>query len=180
MVSWLPILIQNTGVSMRTAALMTSYYYAAGVLCAVGAGYIMDKINPFKILTITVALQALGIAIFGVSTQIVWLFMICLALDGSIGGSMIDLNALCSQVYPTSIRASGVSWALGVGRAGAVVGGMAGGFMLAAHWGMPVVFITASIPGFIAAASIFLLRGTKLEGAVPADLALKTAAADAN
>ena len=138
--SWLPILIQATGASIQTASLLTSLYYVGCVLTAIVAGFFMDKFNPFKVLTITLALGGVGTVILGNATSTWWLFTLGVFLEGCAGGSMLCINALASQVYPTSVRASGVAWALGVGRLGAVVGAFVGGYMMAAHWGMPLMF----------------------------------------
>ena len=37
-------------------------------------------------------------------------------------GGQIAANALAATFYPTSIRATGVGWALGIGRVGSIIG----------------------------------------------------------
>ena len=55
-------------------------------------------------------------------------------------GGQVGANALSAAYYPTASRATGVSWANGVGRIGSVPGSMLGGFMLSLGWGLPTVF----------------------------------------
>ena len=54
-------------------------------------------------------------------------------------------------------RATGVSWANGVGRIGSVLGSMLGGVMLSAGLGLPTVFGIVAIPAFISGLSIFVM-----------------------
>ncbi len=45
-------------------------------------------------------------------------------------GVQYGVNALPGMIYPTSFRAFGTGWAGGMGRIGAVLGPVVGGFML--------------------------------------------------
>ena len=56
------------------------------------------------------------------------------------------------------MRATGVGWGLGAGRAGAVFGPVLGGFTLGAHWSAPAVFATAGLPLLVAAATTLYVR----------------------
>ena len=58
-------------------------------------------------------------------------------------GSQVGASALSAAFYPTDCRASGVSWANGVGRMGSVAGSLAGGAMLAMGLTMPALFLLA-------------------------------------
>ena len=57
----------------------------------------------------------------------------------------------------TVSRATGVSWANGVGRIGSVLGSMLGGVLLSLEWGLPTVFAIVAIPAFIAGLAIFVM-----------------------
>jgi len=54
-----------------------------------------------------------------------------------------------------------VSWASGIGRIGSVLGSMAGGWMLALGWSLPVVFAVVGVPALVAALSITLMGRTQ-------------------
>jgi AAHS family 4-hydroxybenzoate transporter-like MFS transporter len=74
-----------------------------------------------------------------------------------VSGSQVGVNALAAAYYPTANRATGVSWANGVGRSGSVLGSMLGGLMLSLGWGIPTVFAIVAIPAFIAGLAIFAM-----------------------
>jgi len=78
-------------------------------------------------------------------------------------GGQIVANALAATYYPTSVRASGVGWALGVGRVGSIIGPLIGGVLLAARWSTSAVFVVAAAAALcaaLAALSLGRLAGT--------------------
>jgi len=81
-------------------------------------------------------------------------------------GGQIAANALAAGFYPTSVRASGVGWALGIGRIGSIVGPLVGGVLLAEKWSTAAVFMTAAAAALVAAlAALVLSRLTGTGGA---------------
>lgn len=55
-------------------------------------------------------------------------------------GAQISMNALAAEIYPTAARATGVGWALGIGRLGSIFGPVVGGALVALALGLPVYF----------------------------------------
>jgi AAHS family 4-hydroxybenzoate transporter-like MFS transporter len=89
-----------------------------------------------------------------------------LVTGGQIGG-----YALVANFYPTSSRSTGVSWANAVGRIGAALGSMAGGFMMTAGIQLREIILTLLVPAAIATSALFLLghvRATRKSQAVDA------------
>ena len=57
--------------------------------------------------------------------------------NGQISGHRIHGSSCCrGKVYPTENRSTGIGWAIGLGRSGAVVGAAAAGFLIAAGFSM--------------------------------------------
>jgi MFS transporter, AAHS family, 4-hydroxybenzoate transporter len=56
--------------------------------------------------------------------------------------------------YPTAIRATGIGWALGVGRVGSIVGPSVGGLLLSLQWTPDRIFLAGAAPAMCAAAAI--------------------------
>jgi AAHS family 4-hydroxybenzoate transporter-like MFS transporter len=76
----------------------------------------------------------------------------------SINGGQPSLNTISAIYYPTAVRATGIGWALGVGRIGAIVGPIVGGLLVGMHWPVPSVILVCTIPAVIAAIAIVALR----------------------
>jgi AAHS family 4-hydroxybenzoate transporter-like MFS transporter len=72
-------------------------------------------------------------------------------------GGQIAANALAAGFYPTAVRATGVGWALGIGRVGSILGPLVGGALLIAKWSTQAVFMAAAIAALCAALAAFSL-----------------------
>ena len=72
-------------------------------------------------------------------------------------GGQIAANALAAGLYPTSVRATGVGWALGIGRIGSIVGPLVGGALLTMKWSAGEVFVAAAGAALCAALAAFSL-----------------------
>jgi len=55
------------------------------------------------------------------------------------------------------VRSTGVGWALGVGRVGAIIGPVVGGMLLAEHIPPRTLFFMIAVPALIAALAMFIL-----------------------
>ena len=72
-------------------------------------------------------------------------------------GAQCGANALTTSLYPTSIRATGIGWALGIGRIGSIVGPVVGGILISMNWNNKQLFIMAGLPGLLATLAIIAL-----------------------
>lgn len=156
--SWLPTLIKSTGRSLKDASLVTAMFQIGGTVGAIGLGQLMDRFNPQRVLGLAYLLAAFFVALIGSSTASTPLLVLAVFGAGiCISGAQVGANALSAGFYPTASRATGVSWASGIGRIGSVLGSMAGGWMLALGWSLPVVFAAVGVPALVAAFGITLM-----------------------
>ncbi|CAN7757554.1 MFS transporter [Paraburkholderia sp. SIMBA_054] len=153
--SWLPTVINNTGVPLDMTALIAAALPLGSTVDAVLIGRLMDRHNPCLILTSFYLVAAVFILLIGVASSLPMLVFAVFGAGLGTGGSQTGANALAAAYYPTSSRVSGVSWALGIGRVGSIVGSMVGGVLLAMHLGLPIMFVLVAIPTFVAALSMF-------------------------
>ncbi|WP_244813924.1 MFS transporter [Caballeronia sp. Lep1P3] len=156
--NWLPILIQQSGVSFHNASLMTALYLTGNSLGAIFLGILMDRMNPQYVLSAAFVCAAVSLASFGHLSGAPALALLALFVTGvGTGGTMTGTNILSAGYYATASRATGVAWTLGMGRVGSIVGSMVGGAMLAAHWGPKFIFGAVAAPLVVAAVSVFAL-----------------------
>jgi MFS transporter, AAHS family, 4-hydroxybenzoate transporter len=158
LVNWLPTLLREAGAPLETAILSTALLNLGGVVGAIVLGRLIDRRSPYLVLGGAYAASALFIAViaFGGASLTVLLTGAALAGFGVVG-AQIGCNALAASIYPTAIRATGVGWALGVGRIGAIVGPLAGGALLALHWSPQSIILTAAGPALIASLAVLAL-----------------------
>jgi AAHS family 4-hydroxybenzoate transporter-like MFS transporter len=72
-------------------------------------------------------------------------------------GGQTALNAAAAGFYPTQVRATGVGYALGVGRLGSIVGPLLAGVVIAANWSPAALFAARAAPSLAAAAALTAL-----------------------
>ncbi|MFJ4290822.1 MFS transporter [Cupriavidus sp. NPDC089707] len=162
--SWLPTLLRGTGHSLRTAALVTTMFQVGGTVGAIALGWLMDRINPHYVLASSYSLAAVCIAAVGsVASEPVAAGIAVFLAGFCISGSQVGANALSASFYPTDCRATGVSWANGVGRMGSVVGSVGGATMLSMGLGMPALFVLIGVPALIAGMSMLSLGVVRRE-----------------
>ena len=149
--SWLPTLISSTGMSLKNASLVTAMFQVGGTVGAILLGQLMDRFDPRRVLGVTYALAAVFTALIGSSTGNTALMVLAVFGAGfCVSGAQVGANALAASFYPTATRATGVSWASGIGRIGSVLGSMAGGWLLALGVGLPTVFAMVGAPAIVA------------------------------
>jgi MFS transporter, AAHS family, 4-hydroxybenzoate transporter len=155
--SWLPTVINDLGASVSLAVVIGSLLQVGGVVATFALGGVIDRFS-FRALALVYfgAVFAVGaIGQLGHSALLVSLAIF--AAGFCVVGGQIAANALTAGFYPTSIRASGVGWALGIGRIGSIVGPLVGGVLLAEKWSTAAVFMTAAAAALIAALAALVL-----------------------
>jgi AAHS family 4-hydroxybenzoate transporter-like MFS transporter len=70
-------------------------------------------------------------------------------------GSQMCAVALSASYYESALRSTGVGWALGIGRIGAIVGPVIGGVLIAQHVPTPALFMIAGAVSLGAGAAVF-------------------------
>ncbi len=155
--NWLPTVLNDLGASVSRAVLIGSMLQVGGVVGTFALGSIIDRFS-FRALALVylVAVFAVG-AIGQLGHSAVLVSLAIFAAGFCVVGGQIAANALAAGFYPTSVRATGVGWALGIGRVGSIVGPLVGGILLAAKWSTAAVFLTAAGAALCAALAAFSL-----------------------
>ncbi|HMI98088.1 MAG TPA: aromatic acid/H+ symport family MFS transporter [Micropepsaceae bacterium] len=161
--SWLPTTIGAQGVAEYYAVIATAVVQFAGVAAAFAMGPLVDRYGPQRVLPVAFIIAALCIAGIGLAGSAV-AFTMVMAFGIGIGtvGAQNCNNGVAAKFYPTSIRATGVGWALAVGRIGSIVGPVVGGILLSTHVDIRTIFLFAAIPPLVATLA-YLAMGRSLE-----------------
>ncbi len=155
--SWLPTLMRDSGASMEQAAFIGALFQFGGVLSAVGVGWAMDKFNPHKVIGIFYLLAGVFAYFVGQSLGQVTLLATLVLLAGMcINGAQSAMPSLAARFYPTQGRATGVSWMLGIGRFGAILGAWIGATLLGLGWNFEQVLTALVVPAAIATAAVVI------------------------
>jgi AAHS family benzoate transporter-like MFS transporter len=156
--SWLPKLMIQAGYSLGASMIFLFALNIGGMVGAIGGGALADKFHIKPVLTIMFAVGAMALILLGFkSPQAVLYTLIAIAGAATIG-SQILLYTFVAQFYPAAVRSTGMGWASGIGRIGAIVGPVLTGALLTLELPHQMNFLVIAIPGVIAAIAIFLVN----------------------
>jgi len=110
-------------------------------------GAISTKIKLSNIVSSFLLSSAVLLIVFAASpNQELLLLSLVLVIGILFQGGFTGLYAVAAKVYPASFRSTGVGWAIGLGRTGAVIGPGVAGFLIAAGFDMSANFYIFSVP----------------------------------
>jgi MFS transporter, AAHS family, 4-hydroxybenzoate transporter len=147
--------LREAGIPISKAPLMVAANSAGAVIGAPIIGRIMDKSNPYYVVIVGFLVGAAAVSALGFAVTSAEAFAACAFLAGfTLGGASTGVVALVATSYPTAIRSTGVGWAIGMSRFGAVVGPILAGAMLSAGWSLHYFF--GSMGLLVLIATVFL------------------------
>jgi len=169
--SWLPKLMANAGYSLGSSLSFLLALNFGGMFGAILGGWLGDRFNLAKVVVVFFAVSVVSISLLGFKTPMPVLYSLITIAGATVIGTQILLYACAAQFYGLSIRSTGLGWASGIGRNGAIVGPLLGGALLGINLPLQLNFIAFAIPGVIAALAMTLFVISKRrEIAVPAPL----------
>ena len=157
--NWLATVVDGMGYSTRTSVLVSTTLQVGGTIGTFGLAWLIARRGFMTTLIGSFAVATLAIAAIGhPGISLTLLFVLVFIAGWCVVGGQPGLNALEATFYPTYLRATGVGWALGVGRAGAIVGPYIGGILLANRWSTEQLFLAAAVPALISACAMIAIR----------------------
>ena len=155
--SWLPTLMRDSGASMEQAAFIGALFQFGGVLSAVAVGWAMDRFNPHKVIGLFYLLAGVFAYAVGQSLGNITLLAVLVLVAGMcVNGAQSAMPSLAARFYPTQGRATGVSWMLGIGRFGAILGAWSGATLLGLGWTFEQVLTALLVPAALAAVAVVI------------------------
>lgn len=157
--NWLPTVATRAGYSTSTAVLIGTTLQVGGTLSPFLLTHFILRKGFVPVLTLTFAVAALSVALIGnPGLGLAMLIAVVFVAGATIVGAQPSLNALAGTFYPTYLRSTGVGWALGIGRAGSIVGPVMAGQFLARAWSTTDIFLALAVPAVISAGAMLALR----------------------
>lgn len=165
--NWLPLIMNDAGIPIETAALVTSLFQIGGLIGSVALAGIFGRRLSFRLLAgVFLAATIFILSIGEAGASVLFLALAVFTSGVAVIGGQTASNALAADLYPTAIRSTGVGWALGVGRVGSVLGPILGGVLLSYGGDARRIFWAAAVPALVATvAAITISRAGRAGGA---------------
>lgn len=155
--SWLPKLMVQAGYGFGSSLMFLLVLNLGAIFGAIGGGYIADRLHLKRVIVVMFLCAAVSISLLGYKNELQVLYFLLMVAGATTIGTQILLYAYVAQFYLLVIRSTGIGWASGVGRTGAIVGPMLGGTLLALNLPLEQNFMAFAIPGLVAAAAVSLV-----------------------
>ncbi len=155
--SWLPKLMSMAGYALSSSLMFLMVLNIGAIIGAVGGGWLADRFSLRSVLVSFFVLGSVSLVTLGYENPTWFLYTLMGIAGATTIGSQILLYAYVAQYYPTSIRSTGLGWASGIGRNGAIFGPMVGGTLLALALPHHMNFMVLAVPGVIATVAVALV-----------------------
>ena len=154
-VSWMPAVLVGSGHPASVGITAISLFSLGGVVGCLAQGPLMTRFNARTLLlTELILYSALAVFLANWSENYLAVVVVSSLMGIVVQGAQAGFNVLATEIYPTHMRATGVGFAVGIGRIGSICGPMAGGLMLAFQLDVKYIFLSGIIPALIAAAAV--------------------------
>ncbi|AJW45305.1 MFS transporter [Ralstonia mannitolilytica] len=156
--SWLTKLMASAGYSLGSALTFVLVLNFGAMLGAIGGGWLADRFNIKYVLMAMYALAAVSIALLGIKTSTETLYLLVAVAGGCTIGTQIVTYAYAGQFYPMSIRSTGIGWASGVGRSGAILAPIVIGMLVGMALPLHHNFFAMAVPAVIATIAVAFIN----------------------
>lgn len=147
LLSWIPKLMEDAGYGFDVGRRAFFLFNLGGVIGIYLLGLMSIRWKLTNLIFVLLFLSAVGMVIFAMApTRLSLLLGIIFAVGLLQQGGFTGLYGAAAKAYPTEIRSTGIGWAVGLGRSGAVAGPAAAGYLIAAGLDMSANFIIFAVP----------------------------------
>jgi AAHS family benzoate transporter-like MFS transporter len=156
--SWLTKLMAGAGYSLGSVLTFVLVLNVGAMIGAVGGGWLADRFHIKYVLASMYALAAISITLLGYKMPTELLFVVVGLAGASTIGTQIVANAYTGQFYPMAIRATGLGWALGIGRGGAILAPILIGILVGMNLPLQQNFMAIAIPALIGMVAVLMIQ----------------------
>jgi AAHS family 4-hydroxybenzoate transporter-like MFS transporter len=157
LISWTPTLMTAAKLPPATAALAGAMLQVGGTVGALALCWWLQKHRFLAVaIMFAIAVPVVGSIGFAGLTSKAALLTATFFAGFFVLGIQSGINAIGALVYPTSLRANGSGWELGIGRIGSIVGPIVGGLLI----GLSVerLYMWSALPFVVGAIICFMVH----------------------
>lgn len=156
--SWLTKLMAMAGFSLGSALNFVIVFNVGAIAGALGGGWLGDRFNIKRVLVCFYVIGALALVTLAYTRSPALLYAVVFTVGASTLGTQLLAYAYAGDFYPSTIRATGVGFASGVGRIGAIVAPVLIGWLISMHLPLEQNFMAIALAGLIGAVAVSLIN----------------------
>lgn len=161
-VSWIPKLSIAAGLSETNGIYAGALYNAGAFVGTMSMSFLALRVPLGRLVPTMLVLAGAAMVVFGSVTMPVWATLaVAFAIGVLLQGGYNGVWPIAAGAYPERLRATGIGWAIGIGRGGAVIGPLLGGYLMAAKAPLPFLFAAYCVPLIVCAFAAVLVERLK-------------------
>lgn len=147
MFSWVPTIASDAGMPIDMAIYVGMSLSLGGFFGSTMIGWLANWFGLKKMILVFLVTAFCIMVSYGNLTMSVTLMFVVIFLIGvTVQGGFNGYYPATARVYPADLRATGIGWAMGAGRTGAILGPLAAGYLMDAGVRQGALFVVFSIP----------------------------------
>lgn len=150
--SWLVKLMSMAGYNLGSSLNFFLAYNAGALVGTVGGGWLADRLNIKWVTCAFFVVAAISLTLLGYGMQP--LLLVAAVVGAATLGTQGLLYAFGGQFYPTSIRSTGLGFASGIGRIGAIAAPIVIGFLVSMKLPLVQNFLSIALVAVIGAIAV--------------------------
>ena len=161
--SWLTKLMAMSGHSLGSALNFVIVFNVGAIVGAIGGGWLSDKFNIKYVLIAFYIVGALALTAMAFTRSTELLFVVVFIVGASTLGTQLIAYAYAGDFYPTPIRSTGVGFASGVGRIGAIIAPVLIGWLVSLALPLEQNFMVIALAGLIGALAVTFVNQSRAD-----------------
>jgi predicted MFS family arabinose efflux permease len=148
--SWIPKLAMKAGLDASDALYASTIFNLGGLLGGLLMGRLAQRHRVGMVIASFFVVSAVTMLLFSIPAVLLVALALAFLMGLTLQGGFTGFYSLSALLYPAEVRSSGIGWAVGIGRAGSIVGPLLGGFLLSHDFSLWATFLSFAIPLVIA------------------------------
>jgi AAHS family benzoate transporter-like MFS transporter len=166
--TWLPQIMRTAGYGLSSSVAFLLVYSAGGIVGTLVAAHLAQRLGAKTMVLTGFAAATIALALLAAQPPTgVVLLLVAVAGFGGLGTQNL-LNDHVAGFYPAGARATGLGWALGVGRVGAIVGPTYGALFVGGGGAVVASAVAFAVPALLGALVMSRLPRSRTEVPVAA------------
>ncbi len=161
--SWLTKLMAMAGYSLGSALNFVIVFNVGAIVGAIGGGLLSDKFNIKHVLICFYAVGAISLTALAYTKSTELLFLAVFIVGASTLGTQLLAYAYAGDFYSPATRSTGVGFASGVGRIGAIVAPVLIGWLVSLKLPMEQNFMAIAVAGLLGAIAVTFVNQSRAD-----------------
>ena len=157
--SWTPRLLTAAGLSAEQGISGGVALNLGGIIGSLTLGYLAAFLNLQRLIAVFMLLAIVFTVAFSqFYTELIIALVLATGIGCMLNAAVAGLFALGPSLYPVSIRSTGMGWAIGIGRLGALISPIVAGSLLDRGWETASLYNLFAVSLLISMISICIIK----------------------